>query len=262
MKGISIKDVVIMDGAFNICVTLTSDSLQCLEEDLMELKGKKFGLIEWRADYLQSHADRLTAISEGIESISRSHPGKPLIFTFRWHEEGGKMPLCPQELLEIRKLALESGKVHLLDIEHYWMENEPNSSMEEGYADLLRKAKKAGISCILSWHDFQKTPEEDELKEILSAQMRLGADICKISTYARSDEEAERIMAVSLTASDIINVPHILLAMGEKGTITRYDRRRTKTSITYAPLKGASAPGQLSLDELHVKLEGSIKKTE
>lgn len=262
MKEISVKDVVIRDGAFNICVTLTPDSLQCLEEDLMELKGKNFDLIEWRADYLQNHTDRLTAISEGIMRISRNHPGKPLIFTFRWHEEGGRTPLSPQELLETRKLALESGKIHLLDIEYYWMENEPYASMVEEYEELLLKAKAAGIRCILSWHDFQKTPEEDELKEILSAQVRLGADICKISTYARSKEEAERIMAVSQTASVVMDVPHILLAMGEKGTITRYDRRRTKTSITYAPLKGASAPGQLSLDDLHAKLEGSIKKNE
>lgn len=255
MKTLCVREVVFQDGAFNLCVTLNSDTLTHLTEDLMELKDQDFDLLEWRADYLSFSGEGYSDISAGLDLIRGNLPDKPLIFTCRWIEEGGRGEFSPEELFEIRRMSVESEKIDLLDVELHWLEYNGDETLRNGYEGLLRKAKGAGVKCILSWHDFQRTPDDETLWRILETQLNLGADICKITTFAQSEQDADRVMAVSESSALELSVPHIALAMGEHGQASRYDRKRSGTCLTYAPLKNPSAPGQLSLDELREKLK-------
>jgi len=48
---------------------------------------------------------------------------------------------------------------------------------------------KKRAECLLSFHDFQKTPSLDVLKQIVNKELRAGADICKVVTTAQTFED-------------------------------------------------------------------------
>ncbi|WP_312650190.1 type I 3-dehydroquinate dehydratase [Proteiniclasticum sp.] len=255
MKPLIIRDTIFRDGSFRLCVTLASTGIQELRKDLVELKSKEFDLLEWRADYLINKNELMSELSEGLELIRISFPDKPILFTFRWDQEGGKNPISISDLYLVRNMAAESGHIDLMDVEMHWLRNTQSDEKMEMYVRLLEKMKSSGIRCILSWHDFNGTPEENMLLKILVTQMRLGADICKITTMAKTEEDTSRVLEVSRHAAEILDVPHIALVMGDHGMSSRYARTGSQTCITFAPLNQSSAPGQLSLDELKRRIE-------
>lgn len=255
MKPLIVRDLIIQDGAFSICVTLAPTSMHELKKDLLKLKTKDFDLLEWRADYLMDHRELETGVLSGILLIREAFPHKPFLFTFRWDQEGGQSHISREELFSIRKKAVESGKIDLIDVELHWLRNAQSDEKLSMYVNLLALAKASGISCILSWHDFNETPEEDMLLKILTAQMRLGGDICKISTMAKTEEDTLRMLNVSRRAAKTLEVPHIAMVMGDYGKSSRYDKSASKSCITFAPLNQSTAPGQFSLEEIKMRLE-------
>ena len=255
MKPLVIGETIFEDGSFNLCVTLAPAGIQELRKDLMELKSEVFDLLEWRADYIVNNRELQREISCGIDLIRKSFPDKPFLFTFRWDQEGGQNHVSPTELFSIRKVAVESGNIDLLDVELHWLRNAQSDENLDKYVKLLEEAKSSGIRCILSWHDFKETPEEDMLLKILATEMKLGADICKITTMAKTEEDTLRVLEVSRRAAKVLDVPHIALVMGDHGKSSRYDRSASQSCITFAPLSQASAPGQFSVAELKKRLE-------
>jgi len=257
MKPLLIRETEIKDGSFRLCVTLAPSGISDLRNDLTKLETMEFDLLEWRADYFMNKQDLWSDILHGIDLIRASFPDKPFLFTFRWDQEGGQNHISAQDLLSIRRAAMESGKIDLLDVEVYWLRNAQSDEKLSMYVNLLEEAKASGVRCIISWHDFSNTPEEDILLKILETQMKLGADICKITTMAKTEEDTTRVLNVSRRAADVLHVPHIALVMGDLGKSSRYDRSASKTCITFAPLNQSSAPGQFSVDELRKRLEHS-----
>ena len=125
----------------------------------------------------------------------------------------------------------------------------PDSMPTKAFPRARKAVKKAKI--IISHHDFKKTPA---LKNMLSRALkmrRMGADIVKIAVNARSHEDTFTVIALAqlLQAEKI---PHILIAMGEKGKLSRILTPHLGGTIMFAPIsnKGSTAKGQLTVKEL------------
>lgn len=253
MKPLRIKGLAFQDGSLHCCGTLTSRTMPEFFEDLRTLNPSLFDLLEWRADYLDpGEIPMADAIGKGLLAIGQEFPEMPLIFTFRRTEEGGQSDLSPQEILTLQKAAGESGLVDLLDVELALLE--PDSPLSGAYAELLEKLKMTEVKLLLSWHDFQETPPVEYLcARFQEARMR-GAHMAKIAVKANTREEAERLLTASARCAEMLDIPHIALAMGEEGAYTRYARGRSQSCITFAPVTSASAPGQLDAETLREKL--------
>ncbi|MFH5835773.1 type I 3-dehydroquinate dehydratase [Proteiniclasticum sp. C24MP] len=254
MKALKIGEAIFDDGSFNICVTLTPGTVEELRRDLKTLRGKEFSIIEWRADYLLLTARLSEEIETGIRLIKEAVPEKPLIFTYRWKEEGGQTSLDPKELLRIRRVVVKQNLADILDIEMHWFRSAQNEENLDAYFALVAQAKELGMSVLLSWHDFQKTPDEESLLRILRTQEKLGADIAKIAVFAVVKNDRERLMTASRNGAQSLGIPHIALSMGDLGKRSRYDKKSSMTCVTFAPVHNPSAPGQLTLDELKERL--------
>ena len=78
-----------------------------------------------------------------------------------------------------------------------------------------------------------------------------GADIVKISTMAKTLNDTIRIITLAKELQEI-KIPHILIAMGKTGTLSRVLTPTLGGTIMFASLKvsRASAPGQLTVEEL------------
>jgi 3-dehydroquinate dehydratase type I len=195
------------------------------------LRAARKGLwTEIRLDYIDQ---------PDLSRLFRTLPG-PVIATCRHPAEGGKWTGSDAARRQVMEEALSFG-VHCLDAE---LRNDP--------AWLQNMAARRGDTrIILSWHDFSGTPETAALQEVVERMSQVDAQIFKIVTYAQAAEDNLRVLGL---------IPQVLaqgreiiaFCMGPLGKWSRIAAPLVGSFMTYAPfsLKGASAPGQLTVNEV------------
>ncbi|MFN8207095.1 MAG: type I 3-dehydroquinate dehydratase [Bacteroidales bacterium] len=134
--------------------------------------------------------------------------------------------------------AVRAGATYL-DIEY---------EAEDSYRkELIREAAGRGCSLIISWHDYEKTPDQEELELIMDRCYAMGADIAKIACMVNERQDMVRLLS-------LYNLPgkKVVLGMGEKGSFSRIAAALLGAEFTFAPPDDGheTAPGQLSLSEL------------
>ena len=170
---------------------------------------------------------------------------KPWIATNRTIDEGGKWAGNEARRIERLLQAIELG-ADMVDVEF----------RTKNLTNIVPLVKKR-VKCILSFHDIEKTPPLEELKAIVTRQIKAGADICKIVTTAR---EFEDNLAVLQLISEFSENKIVAFAMGQTGQISRILGPLVGADFTYGSIaKGKeSAPGQMTLKEL-IKIYEMIK---
>jgi 3-dehydroquinate dehydratase-1 len=113
-------------------------------------------------------------------------------------------------------------------------------------AQVQAGAKADGKTVIVSEHDFEKTPDMGELRSIVDRAAVQGADIVKVVTTARSEEDAWRLLRFAATCK----VPIVAFAMGEAGSFSRIRACEYGSLFTYGYITEPVAPGQLSAEAL------------
>jgi 3-dehydroquinate dehydratase-1 len=134
--------------------------------------------------------------------------------------------------------AIESGASYIdIDVE--------NSDIFKN--SLIKKAKEKGTTIIVSYHNFESTPQIGELKEVMRWCKESGADIIKIASAVSTPQEAARILALYQYDS-----PIVALGMGDYGKITRVASVMLGAPFTYvSPVDGKkTAPGQIDLGRM------------
>lgn len=124
--------------------------------------------------------------------------------------------------------------------------------------NLVKEIRKLSpkTKIIISYHNFEKTPPDKDLRAKAKKMFEFGADIAKIAVFAKRTEDSFRILAL-MEEFSLQNKKIIFLCMGEKGKITRLAGHLFGNYLTYAPLdkKERTAEGQLSLKELKCHLK-------
>ena len=110
--------------------------------------------------------------------------------------------------------------------------------------DVISKAE--GKIKIVSEHNFEKTPSDDELSQILGIAKNLGADIIKIAVMPNSREDVTRLLDFTKSRSENL----VTISMGEIGKRSRIDAFKYGSLFTYGFINEEVAPGQTSLDEM------------
>lgn len=119
-----------------------------------------------------------------------------------------------------------------------------------------------GCCIIRSWHDFEGTPSEDYLLQVMQRCYRYGADIAKIVSTCKSAEDARRIEGLySYCDTESHPAPAsrlVAFGMGDAGADTRLNCLRQGAPFSYAALSSeeAAAPGQWAVADMHKALYG------
>lgn len=139
--------------------------------------------------------------------------------------------------LEILKRLIDKGAA-FVDIE---IESE-TAYLEE----LIAYARSKDAEIIISWHDFERTPDQNELINIQQRCYALGADIAKIACMVNSKEDNARLMSLYNTVGR-----KVIIGMGELGKITRLAALSLGAEFTFASPdeQHLTAPGQLTFSE-------------
>ena len=213
-----------------ICVAIPPQTVTEALDLIKKAENQHADFIEVRLDSLKEH-NQLADIAQCSNT--------PLIATNRSTKFQGKFYGNETERQKILMSAAKNG-FEYVDVE----------LSDPKLINVVSNLREIGAKPIVSFHDFNKTPNSTQLNKILEKQIACGADICKIVTMAKSVED-------NLTVLDFVSkackkAKIVCFSMGELGKPSRLLSPVFGAFFTLASLESErkTAPGQLTIQEM------------
>ncbi len=216
-----------------ICVVIVNNDLETVKE------------VEPFVDLFEV---RIDLIGDGWQKLVKQFK-KPWIGCNRRVDEGGRW--AGDEASRIAKLlkAIELG-ADIVDLELR------TTNLKQAIELIKQRAK-----CLLSFHELERTPSLNSLREIVQKQLEAGADVCKVVTTAQRFEDNLTILQL---ISEFPKTRIVSFAMGPLGFASRVLCPLVGGDFTYASIEQGkeSASGQITVRELRKLYEmvGTIRK--
>ena len=192
-------------------------------EDVIEVANdcidKGADVLEFRIDALKN--PDIDKIRDTIKEIDF-----PMIATNRINTEGGSFKGSEEERFDILYKCCDL--VEYVDIEL------------QSSDEYINKIHDSGVKTIVSYHDFKKTPDLNEIMYIVEKEQELG-DIAKVAFMPQDLEDTLTILAVLSHCENTIAI-----SMGDLGSYTRVMASKFDSPITFAAGTDVTAPGQMS----------------
>ena len=131
---------------------------------------------------------------------------------------------------------------------------------------VCEQAHGLGIDVVASFHDFEATPADEVLEEVLARMAREGADLAKIAVWPTGADDVARLLGVCARATADagegagLGVPVAAMSMGALGAVSRV-APAFGSALTFAVVPDeqgqarASAPGQMPIQDVRRCLE-------
>jgi len=145
------------------CVSITASTAEAAAAEIEQARQQKADIVELRLDFLDD--------GEDWEPIVRNKE-IDMIVTNRAEWEGGKSKESEDARLKKLCRADQLG-AELIDVE-----------LKAASAFKEIRTSPGSAKLILSHHDFEKTPSQDELSKLHGDMLQAGADVCKIAVTA------------------------------------------------------------------------------
>lgn len=198
-------------------------------------------LAEFRIDLLSFASDTKQVIALGHE-LKKILGNKPLIATIRTKNEGGQLEISDADYGKTYQAYLKNPFMDWLDVEMF--------RDQKVVSEIVQKAHQKKVLVVMSNHDFQKTPSQDEIEKRLLKQDQMGADVLKIAVMPKSKQDVFTLMNATLKVSQQTTKPLLTMSMGQLGTISRVATANMGGSYSFGMIGQASAPGQIDVTKL------------
>jgi 3-dehydroquinate dehydratase-1 len=234
-------------GTLPIIITpLVGKTAEAILEEVAAIVPKKPDLLEWRIDFFAAIGDAKAVVDTAL-AIRKASGGISVLLTRRNVTEGGNaIPIDEAAVVAMYTAACQAQCVEVID---YELSNAP--------ADLkhLRVVSAAnGVAMIMSYHNFQMTPDAATLDSKFVAAERLGADVAKVAVMPKTEQDVLTLLAATDTARQKVGVPLISMSMGGVGSLSRIMGWVYGSAATFAVGKSSSAPGQIAIEDLRTAL--------
>ena len=179
---------------------------------------------------------RIDLIGDGWQKLVKQFK-KPWIGCNRSADEGGRWQ--GDEASRVEKLLEAVGLgADIIDLE-----------LRTANLKLAIELIKQRAKCLLSFHQLERTPPLNSLREIVQRQLAAGADICKVVTTAQRFEDNLTVLQL---ISEFPRIRIVSLAMGPLGFASRVLCPLVGGDFTYASIEQGqeSASGQITVSEL------------
>jgi len=200
----------------------------------------------------RAHADavefRMDLASDPLVALDDYDGDLPIIATNRDPAEGGDADGSERTRLDVLETASGYDAVEAVDIEVSSLREAPGSTV-------AATARDRGAAVVASVHDFEGTPPESRLDDLLVTAAELG-DVGKAAVTATDRGDALAVLSATHAATargDRVAT----MAMGEAGRHTRVVAPLYGSVIGYAPVDPAeaTAPGQYDVATLATLVE-------
>jgi len=214
--------------AYKTCVSIAEKTPKKLKQTLTKAL-KKSDYAEIRFDFLNPNV-----VPEALHLIRKDL--RKCVGTLRPIYEGGKFSGSEKNRISIIKLIAEYNPF-LLDIEFNALRKNKN---------LQHYLKSTETNILVSWHNFNQTPNISVLKKKLLEMKKFSNNI-KIVTMAKSINDGSRILSLYNYSN---NVRLVAFSMGSFGRLSRLLCLLLGSPYTYVSLGKPVALGQFSVDDV------------
>ena len=223
MKTVKIRGVEIGAGIPKICVPIVGVTKEEILAQAKSLQTLPVDVVEWRIDWFENVFD-FDSLKDTLTDLRAALGDLPLLMTFRTSKEGGEKAIEPEAYAELNIKAAQTGLVDLVDVEVF--------TGDEIVSRIIREVHAAGVKIVASNHDFDKTPDKDDI-------------VSRVLTLLAATEEME---------TDYADRPIITMSMAGTGVISRLCGEVFGSALTFGAAGKASAPGQMGVQDLNTVL--------
>ena len=265
-----------------VAVSLTGPSLAQARTQARSAVDAGADVLELRVDLLEEAGalaapdplDAATAAAQVLECLRRlgeaiaadgadAVAGAPVLLTCRTAAEGGRAQLDDASYGALLRSVLDG-------LADWAPERRPAAidvEVQRGcLPQVCEQAHGLGIDVVASFHDFEDTPADEALEEVLARMACQGADLAKIAVWPTSADDVARLLGVCARATvgagerSGLGVPVAAMSMGALGAVSRV-APAFGSALTFAVVPDeqgqarASAPGQLPIQDVRRCLE-------
>ena len=167
MNTVKVRDIEIGAGAPKIIVPIVGVTKNDIIEEAKTFHSIPVDVVEWRVDWFEGVFD-FAQVEDVLKDLRPALGETPILFTFRTSKEGGEKAIEADTYAELNKKAAATGLVDLVDVEAF--------TGDEVVKDIIEGAHAHGVKVVASNHDFDKTPDKDDIVGRLVKMQELGAD--------------------------------------------------------------------------------------
>ena len=265
-----------------VAVSLTGPSLAQAGTQARSAVDAGADVLELRVDLLEEAGalaapdllDAATAAAQVLECLrglgeaiaadgADAGAGAPLLLTCRTAAEGGRARLDDASYGTLLCSVLDG-------LADWAPERRPvaiDVEVQRGcLPQVCTQARGLGIDVVASFHDFEATPADEVLEEVLARMACEGADLAKIAVWPTGADDVARLLGVCARATADagegagLGVPVAAMSMGALGAVSRV-APAFGSVLTFAVVPDeqgqarASAPGQLPIQDVRRCLE-------
>lgn len=265
-----------------VAVSLTGPSLAQAGTQARSAVDAGADVLELRVDLLEEAGalaapdllDAATAAAQVLECLrglgeaiaadgADADAGAPVLLTCRTAAEGGRARLDDASYGTLLCSVLDG-------LADWAPERRPvaiDVEVQRGcLPQVCTQARGLGIDVVASFHDFEATPADEVLEEVLARMACEGADLAKIAVWPTGADDVARLLGVCARATADagegagLGVPVAAMSMGALGAVSRV-APAFGSALTFAVVPDeqgqarASAPGQLPIQDVRRCLE-------
>lgn len=241
-KVIEVRNVKLGEGIPKICVPLVAKTKEGFLKSAEEVTNLKLDLVEVRIDHFDE-VENLESVKNLVKELRDILKNIPMLFTFRSLKEGGEKEVSTDYYKTLNIETAKTGLVDLIDVELF--------TGDDIVKEIVEKAHEAGVKVVMSNHDFNKTPEREEIVRRLCRMQELNADLPKIAVMPKSTGDVLKLLcATNDMVTKYAETPIITMSMGGLGVISRISGETFGSALTFGAAGTASAPGQIDINNL------------
>ena len=252
MKTVQVRNITLGEGRPKICVPIVGQTKDDILLEAGTFARIPVDVVEWRVDWFEDvfDTDKVLDVAKDLQTVLKD---TPILFTFRTAKEGGEKAISNKDYKALNMAVAKSGYVDLIDVEAF--------TGEEIVKSMIQEAHSYGVKVIASNHDFDKTPDKEDIVGRLRKMQDLGADIPKIAVMPQSTEDVLTLLsATEEMRRCYADRPVITMSMAGTGVVSRMCGEVFGSALTFGAAGKVSAPGQIDVEELRTVL-GIIHKS-
>ena len=246
MNTVKVKNIEIGAGIPKVCVPIVGTTREEILSAARTIASIGTDVVEWRVDWYQD-VFHFQEVEKTAGMLREALGETPVLFTFRTAKEGGEKDIDTETYVALNQQIAKTGLVDLVDMEAF--------TGDEAVKQVIETAHACGVKVVASNHDFDKTPDKEELVSRLRKMQDLGADIPKIAVMPQNKKDVLTLLAATEEmATEYADRPIITMSMAGTGVISRLCGEVFGSALTFGAAGKASAPGQMGVEDLKTVL--------
>ena len=228
-----------------ICVPIVGPSMEDILSQVQEAVHSEVDLIELRPDMWMKESnlyedEYLPTIINLVKQVHSSHELMPILFTWRTLAEGGDTPLSSENYSHLLQEIVDQHVVQAIDVELF--------AYTEEIGSIMKQANHQGIQTIMSYHNFQSTPDLEILHVYAERMVSVGAQVIKFALMPSTNDDVLSVLRFTKELTErYLQLPRITMSMGQLGQMTRTCGHVFGNCLTFGTLGQTSAPGQVEV---------------